>query len=106
MMRQSVASSLLVAVLVSLTSTATSSFAQSASEPIDLHVLHSQSMETLFYISDVYGPRITIQGKAPGQGSAHRRPKGDPMHIEPEAHRLTDEEIEYREYVADPGRRW
>ncbi len=68
MMRRPVASSFLAASLVSLASTAASSFAQSAPEPIDLHVLHeiktqaffhSQSMETLFYISDVYGPRIT-----------------------------------------------
>ena len=48
--------------------TAASTFAQSATEPIDLKILHqikseafqrSHAMETLFYISDVYGPRIT-----------------------------------------------
>ncbi len=198
MMRRPVASSFLAASLVSLASAAASSFAQSAPEPIDLHVLHeiktqaffhSQSMETLFYISDVYGPRITsspnhraaaewimstlkgyglqnvhlepfgpfgnswqfkkfygalvdpnyapligfplawtpgtkgpvtaeavlapihsqadfdkYKGKLRGKIVLIADPKVIPMHTEPEAHRLTDEEIENREYVADPAR--
>ncbi len=173
-------------------------FAQLAPEPIDLKVLHqikseaflrSHAMETLFYISDVYGPRITSSPnhraaaeyimttlKGYGLQNVHLEPWGpfgnswqykkfygalvepnyapligfplawtpgtkgpvtaeavlapihsqadfakykgklrgkivlvaDPkivlMHTEPEAHRLTDEEIENRGYVEDPSR--
>jgi len=63
MTRRSVATLLLVALVAT-----SSAFAQNSPEPIDLTVLHeiksqafyhSQIMDTLFYISDVYGPRIT-----------------------------------------------
>ena len=198
MMRQPVAFPLLAATLVSFSGAAASSFAQSAPEPMDLHVLHEiktqaffhpQSMETLFYISDVYGPRITsspnhraaaewimstlkgyglqnvhlepfgpfgnswqfkkfygalvvpnyapligfplawtpgtkgpvtaeavlapihsqadfdkYKGKLRGKIVLVADPKVIPMHTEAEAHRLTDEEIENRQYVADPAR--
>ena len=57
-----------VASLVLAAFTAASSVSAQAPEPVDLTVLHqikseafqhSQVMDTLFYISDVYGPRIT-----------------------------------------------
>ncbi len=197
-MRRPVAFSLLGASLISLTGASARCLAQSPAEPVDLRVLHeiktqaffhSQSMETLFYISDVYGPRITsspnhraaaewimstlkgyglqnvhlepfgpfgnswqfkkfygalvapnyapligfplawtpgtkgpvtaeavlapihsqadfskYKGKLRGKIVLIADPKVIPMHTETEAHRLSDEEIENREYVADPAR--
>ncbi len=75
--------SLLLAAISAASFVSARSYAQ-APEPVDLTVLHqiktqafhhSQVMDTLFHISDVYGPRITdsLNHKASAECGAVRR---------------------------------